>query len=73
MKCIAFSLLSAGVYRGKRGLKHVLKIGLDSIVHFDGYEELNEVSICAFSKQEVDAILEIIHSLEKDGWVELNK
>jgi len=69
IKCIAFSLLSAGVYRGKRSLKDILKIGLDSIIHFDGYTELKEISVCAFSKEEIETLMEIIQSLEKDGWV----
>ena len=73
MECIAFSLLSAGVYRGKRSLKHVLEIGLGSIIHFGGFEELKDVFVCAFLQEEVDTLIEITRSQIQGGWIELIK
>ena len=73
MHSIAFSLLSAGIYRGKRTLKRVLEIGLESIIHFDGYEQLKDVTVCAFLKEEVDTLLQIIHSFKESGLVEFVK
>ena len=52
LEAVAFSLLSAGVYRGQRTVKEVLQIGLEAIYDFDGYEELNEVHMCSFSEIE---------------------
>ena len=58
LEAVAFSLLSAGVYRGRRTVKEVLQIGLEAIYDFDGYEELNEVHMCAFSEIEANTLLE---------------
>ncbi|KAL7470798.1 hypothetical protein ACHAXS_011055 [Conticribra weissflogii] len=59
LEAIAFSLLSAGVFRGPKTLKDVLRIGVDAICNFDGYDALAEVHMCAFSQNEVDALQEI--------------
>ena len=52
LKTVAFSLLSAGVFRGSRTQEDVIEIGFDAICDFDGYEELEEVHLCAFSNEE---------------------
>jgi hypothetical protein len=56
-------LLSAGVYRGPRSVKEVLKIGMDAIYNFNGYAELREVHMFAFSDKEVDALLDVADEL----------
>jgi O-acetyl-ADP-ribose deacetylase (regulator of RNase III) len=63
VEALAFSLLSAGVYRGPRSVKEVLKIGMDAIYNFKGYAELREVHMCAFSDKEVDALVDIADEL----------
>lgn len=63
IEAIAFSLLSAGVYRGPRSVKEVLKIGMDAIYNFNGYAELREVHMFAFSDKEVDALLDVADEL----------
>ena len=63
IEAIAFSLLSAGVYRGQRSVKEVLKIGVDAIYNFNGYAELQEVHLFAFSDIEVDALIDIANEL----------
>ncbi|KAL3778222.1 hypothetical protein ACHAW5_009624 [Stephanodiscus triporus] len=63
IEAIAFSLISAGVFRGSRSMKEVLKIGMDAIYNFNGYAELQEVHMFAFSEKEVDALVEIADEL----------
>mmetsp|Transcript_5948 Transcript_5948/g.12380 ORF Transcript_5948/g.12380 Transcript_5948/m.12380 type:complete len:234 (+) Transcript_5948:103-804(+) len=63
LEAIAFSLLSAGVFRGPKTLKDVLRIGVNAICNFDGYEGLMEVHMCAFSQNEEDALKEIANNL----------
>ncbi|KAL3805124.1 hypothetical protein HJC23_003352 [Cyclotella cryptica] len=59
LEAVAFSLLSAGVFRGNRSLEEVLTIGMRSICDFHGYEELREVVLCGFSEREVQTLLEV--------------
>jgi hypothetical protein len=56
---VAFSLLSAGVYRGDRTLKEVLAIGVDEIVKA-AYEGLEEVHLMAFLDKERDLLVELL-------------
>ncbi|KAL7440302.1 hypothetical protein ACHAXH_006188, partial [Discostella pseudostelligera] len=59
LEAVAFCLLSAGVYRGSRGLRSVLRIGLNAISEFEGYEGLNAVYVCGFRSDEVNALITI--------------
>jgi O-acetyl-ADP-ribose deacetylase (regulator of RNase III) len=59
LEAVAFSLLSAGVYRGSRGVQDVLRIGLSAICQFGGYEGLKEIYLCGFTTEEVDALVAI--------------
>ncbi len=59
LEAVAFSLLSAGVYRGSRSVQDVLRIGLRAICQFGGYEGLKEVYLCGFTTEEVDALVTI--------------
>jgi len=63
LEAVAFSLLSAGVYRGSRSRKDVLKIGVESLCEFEGYPELSEVHLFAFSEVELNSLLQIIKEL----------
>jgi O-acetyl-ADP-ribose deacetylase (regulator of RNase III) len=63
IEAIAFSLLSAGVFRGSRSLRKVLKIGIDALYNFKGYAELREVHLCAFQDKEIDVLLDIADEL----------
>jgi len=59
LEALAFCLLSAGVYRGARGVQDVLRIGLKSISQFGGYEGLKSVYVCGFTSEEVDELITI--------------
>jgi O-acetyl-ADP-ribose deacetylase (regulator of RNase III) len=63
LEAIAFSLLSAGVFRGSRSVDEVLTIGVQSICNFDGYEELKDVFMCAFNQKEADALIGVANKL----------
>ena len=60
LESIAFSLLSAGVFKGRRSLKDVLRIGIESICKFEGYGHLKEVHLFGFNVNEVKTLLKII-------------
>jgi O-acetyl-ADP-ribose deacetylase (regulator of RNase III) len=60
---VAFSLLSAGVFRGDRDLKSVLRLGVSGIRDWvDGLKDvggLQSVTLCAFSPREIDVLLSV--------------
>ena len=60
---IAFALLSAGIFRGKRSINEVLKIGIDAICKFDGYPALQEVHLCAFDQKEANTLIKVATAL----------
>ena len=59
LEAIAFSLLSAGVYRGDVPLAIVLEIGMEAICSFQGYLGLKTVCVCAYTQDESDTLLKI--------------
>lgn len=66
VKEVAFSLLSAGVYKGRRSLKQVLRLGVASIrswanVHSETSVEL--IVLCAFLESEATALVEVAKEL----------
>jgi O-acetyl-ADP-ribose deacetylase (regulator of RNase III) len=63
IQAIAFSLLSAGVYRGPRSIREVLEIGLNAIISFRGYNELEEIHLYAFNDCEMKTLLDIAKDL----------
>jgi O-acetyl-ADP-ribose deacetylase (regulator of RNase III) len=63
LEAIAFSLLSAGVFRGSKTVDEVLTIGMEAICKFDGYEELKNVYMCAFNQNEADALVGVATNL----------
>ncbi|KAL7552199.1 hypothetical protein ACHAWF_015420 [Thalassiosira exigua] len=64
IEAVAFSLLSAGIFRGPKSVKEVLGIGMDSILHFEGYAELQEVHMCAFNEKEADILVELAKDMD---------
>ena len=73
---VAFSLLSAGVFRGPRSLKSVLRIGIEAILDFaesGGYDSdedddgtglsVKEVHMCAFNSKELEKLLRVAQGL----------
>jgi O-acetyl-ADP-ribose deacetylase (regulator of RNase III) len=61
---VAFSLLSAGVFRGRRRAKDVLRIGITAIRDWsqdDGAmsTSLKSITLCGFSDQETTMLLDI--------------
>lgn len=63
LEAVAFSLLSAGVFRGERSLRTVLRLGLETICEFEGFEELKEVHIFAFSQRELNALRRVMSNI----------
>ena len=67
IKHVAFSLLSAGVFKGNRSLKAVLGIGVEGIR--DWVEEshdcgaLESITLCAFNAREASTLIEICEEL----------
>jgi len=55
---VAFSLLSAGIFRGAQTLHNVLKLGITGI-HEGWYAGLTEVHLVAFNKAELAALEEV--------------
>ena len=66
VEAVAFSLISAGVYRGERSLKSVLEMAVKTICEFDGYEELKEVHVFAFSDAEKNTLEDIMDKIIDD-------
>ena len=56
---LGFCLLCAGVFRGERPLKDILQIGLKTVVN-NCYPGLKEVAMVAWSKEEQDALVELV-------------
>ena len=63
IEAVAFSLLSSGVFRGNKSVSSVLEIGVDAIRDFGGYEELEEVHLCAFNDKETSVLASIVKGL----------
>ena len=59
LEAVAFSLLSAGIYRGTKSVKGVLRIGLAAILKFSPHAELKEVHMCAFEKEEANDLIDL--------------
>jgi O-acetyl-ADP-ribose deacetylase (regulator of RNase III) len=63
LEAIAFSLISAGVYRGSKSVEGVLSLGMESICEFGGYPELKEVHLFAHNPVEEATLLEIANKM----------
>jgi len=63
LEAVAFSLISSGIFRGERSKKDVLKLGMETICDFDGYEELREVHMCAYNSAETTTLQDIAAEL----------
>lgn len=63
LKHVAFSLLSAGVFKGKRSLEEVLRLGVESINEWASLKHENNsvesVVMCGFMEIEADLLLGI--------------
>ncbi len=57
LKTVAFSLLSAGIFRGSQSLNHVLRIGLLSI-RDNVYPGLEEVHLVGYTPKEISTLTE---------------
>jgi len=72
LEAVAFSLLSAGVFRGSRSLREVLRVGVAAMSQFRGYAGLEEVHLCAFNEREANTLVDIANEmgLENGGATE---
>jgi len=59
INAIGFSLISAGSYRHDKPLEDVLRIAVEAVHDFDGYESLEEIHFCAFTSQEAAVLLSV--------------
>jgi O-acetyl-ADP-ribose deacetylase (regulator of RNase III) len=68
IKTLAFSLISAGVFKGPQSLREVLRIAVMTISDYV-YPELEYVVLCGYSQQESNelefALNSLINSLKK--------
>ena len=55
LKDVAFCLISAGIFRGSRPLRHVLMIGVLAL-SAAAYDGLEEVFLVGFTQAEVDTL-----------------
>jgi len=58
VKSIAFSLISASIFRGPRSLRHVLDLGLEGI-SAGIYDELEEIHMMAFKPEECEELVRL--------------
>ena len=63
VEAVAFSLISAGVYKGQRSLEQVLQIALETICNFEGYDELKQVHIFAFNEREMKVLQRVFEKV----------
>lgn len=64
---VAFSLLAAGVFRGERSLKQVLRLGIRSIISWSKAQSdassVQSIVMCAFLEKEANTLLAIADDL----------
>jgi len=63
---VAFSLLSAGIFRGDRDLRDVLALGILA-VKAGAYEGLNDVFLVGFTDREVCTLTQLVQDLVVDA------
>ena len=67
IKHVAFSLLSAGVFKGDRSLKGVLGIGVqgihDWVVKSDDCGALEKIVLCAFNLREASTLIQVCEEI----------
>ena len=60
---VAFSLLSAGIFRGSQSLEKVLSIGVEEVTT-SAWPSLNAVFLCGFTSSEVSVLRNLVQGLE---------
>lgn len=60
LKTVGFSLLSSGIFRGERTVEQVLRVGIEALCEFGGYEELSEVHMVGYSRKEIDVLVSLL-------------
>ena len=64
LEAVAFSLISSGIFRGTlRSKEEVLRIGVEAVCEFEGYDELQEVHLCAHNTADAAALRDIAADL----------
>lgn len=67
VKELAFSLLSAGMYKGRRSLKQVLRLGVASIRNWANAQpdttSVESIVLCAFLESEAMVLVEVANDL----------
>ena len=62
IECIAFSLLSVGVFRGNKSIHDLLKIAIVSIIE-SRYDGLKEIHLCGHTEHEFLLLIEVAYEL----------
>jgi O-acetyl-ADP-ribose deacetylase (regulator of RNase III) len=58
LETVAFSLLSAGIFKGRRSLNAVLTLGVEAIAN-SGYPGLKEVHLVGFTNEEIFELVKV--------------
>jgi O-acetyl-ADP-ribose deacetylase (regulator of RNase III) len=66
---IAFSLLSASIFRADKSLKHVLRLGAAAVAR-NVYEGCTHVLLCGYTQEECSALEDVLGELLAEGVVE---
>ena len=66
LEAIAFCLISAGVFSGRRDLNDIVRIGLEAICQFDEYTKLNDVYLFGYSRADLVALQNAVIDLDLD-------
>jgi O-acetyl-ADP-ribose deacetylase (regulator of RNase III) len=69
MASIAFSLISASIFRGDKSLSHVLRLGAAAIAQ-NVYEGCTHVLLCGYTQEECRALQDVMDELLAEGVVE---
>lgn len=68
LEAVAYSLISAGIYKGMKTRHDVLKIGMKAIAEYissdECYDELTDVYMFGYAQIEIDTLLEIAEELQ---------
>lgn len=66
LKSVGFALLSAAIFRGPQSLEKVLAAGVQGILE-GSYPELEEVHMCAFTRQEQAELEDVCAAMFQEG------
>ena len=66
---VAFSLLSASIFRAEKPLAHVLRLGAAAVAR-SVYEGCTHVLLCGYNQEECGVLLDVLGELVAEGVLE---